>query len=438
MTFVLAYRLPATVSPNTTLFVNDFRGTWRDGVIDRHADALDKWEIFPDRMAYAAAGPTRYWARARAGIEDALGEIRPETLYEGDGPFAEALWRSALATPDARAGSLLGALGVLLDGDTHHPFVAHGGIGFGVQVRPLEDGEVQIVGPLGLVGGGGTYAALQGRIVQRVRRMVEAAAGLPGHDVPSLLHATREAVMHELEQAGPRVFTAFGITPAMATAAAVEGGFAVLGGKVDGFRIAGGVFHETGYSISRGADGAVEFRDDTTGTENQLRTIADAGDVPGGETMDPERRTTQTDLAALYPDRERVYVLTQDVHRPLGLTADERVDPSLGWLARAIDEGSDMFKKPSLARLLVAVDVAPSTGIQVKRRAVASEGRVLGPDESASDHMGGELSFVIDDDGFESAVRANLFDDEWMSEHVPGYRESLARPAVDTSLAAAP
>lgn len=50
----------------------------------------------------------------------------------------------------------------------------------------------------------------------------------------------------------------------------------------------------------------------------------------------------------------------------------------------------------------------------------------------AARYLEGELSVVLDDsETFEGGVEGRLFDDGWMSDHVPGYRESLSIPSED-------
>jgi len=149
--------------------------------------------------------------------------------------------------------------------------------------------------------------------------MVCAERRFPNCDAASLAHAAREAVLYELERAGPRSFAELGISPAMATAAALDGGFATFEGKVSGFRTgAGGVFYETGYAIRKQEGGSIELQDFTSGKRNLLRTIAGTGEALERGTVDPQLRTDTTDLAALFPDRRRIYRLIQEVYRTRG------------------------------------------------------------------------------------------------------------------------
>lgn len=283
-----------------SIFISDFRVTERTNAgVRTQKDISFKFVSIDNRIGFFLAGDVEKWKLALDQIEGIKSNITFDNITKDeDNPLRECLINIALKVN----GSEFCAIGFIINDETKENKV------FEIQVMPgIGCSIANIHSEVVVIGSGQNLPNIQNRITNRIENDFR----YYGNDLYQLGCSMRDEIKKTLNECGSKVFEKLGISPVMSISTLSASHFLVRGEEIDGEKIDKNQYASFDYSFEKDENGNIILNNKIQRKTQQLKDIKSSQLNGQGTIFDPEMLGCSEDSSILFSNEESVFVFHQ-------------------------------------------------------------------------------------------------------------------------------
>ena len=289
MTLICAYK-----NKQSTFIITDFRLTKDKD--KKQYDRTIKFLGYGNILGIFLAGDVTYWKNVNASIHKYLNNISYENIFEIDKMFWQELSHQAIIYN----GRSSGAIGFILNEDSHKLFKIEMFPQNGVEINTIPDNECIVIG--------------SGICIPNISKILESIYDETYNyykgDTYCIASIFRNRIVDEMKKLGSSSFKKLGISPIMSISILEKNYFKICGEEIRGGNYSSTEIFEYKYQFAKNSNNEYILTDESKGENIKIFDI-NKTDFESEKIFDPAKITNEYDPSMEFKDKSYIYMLEQ-------------------------------------------------------------------------------------------------------------------------------